>query len=609
MIQIPMHKILPILSYTQLCDQLKLDPHQLELRTLFGMDEGLFSSLVLEPLRNYAEIVQLAPASEAHHHSGPGGLLKHTLDVLVLALKKRRGYQLPLGGSINDIQFQKHLWTYAIFAGCLLHDIGKLAANIRLIGIREDQSEFTWTPQSGPWTNFTSEEYYKALLKQDKKRKISKTLGYRIEFRKTPYHYHDRLSLTHWHLLSHYGRTWLFEASHIMQELTAWLWGDRFESGTIGEIVEYADRESTAKNLQLPSEARFSNTIPAIERYVKLIRHWIEGNSIKLNANGGMGWVDTHGNLYLLCRSLAEKLIQECNSQGLRNLPQDPVRIYDILQEHGYALPTEDGKAIWNIRVITPQYTHEKFTCLKFEARKFTTPTRTLSPLEGNIEILGDVVNETIFTQIEKSTALKSSNTERNTMESALEHASVESNQDSIYETVEKISTHEIESTEIAQEPVDNSHSTHKGSITQEFSNVTTEAINLIRNLEVDGSDTGKKFFSWLQRGLFEKTIILNSITAEVHIVEEGVFLLAPAIFKTFLRLHGADENKHNNLSKKFARLRIHIRNGDLNIHSYWVKSSNRASAIKGWLVPFNQIYPEESMVPKPNKYIQKELS
>jgi hypothetical protein len=93
-----------------------------------------------------------------------------------------------------------------------------------------------------------------------------------------------------------------------------------------------------------------------------------------------------------------------------------------------------------------------------------------------------------------------------------------------------------------------------------------------------------------------------------VHIVDEGVFLLAPAIFKTFLRLHGVSEEKHKNLSKRFQNLRKHIRNGDVNIHPYWVSSTNRKTKINGWLLPFNVIYENDYPVPKPNKYIKKEL-
>lgn len=604
-----MSQMLPILSAAKLFELCKIDDHFSELRTIAGFDTAIFNVLIADPLKDYAELVQLAPASEAHHHSGPGGLLKHTLDVATLALKKRKGYQLPLGGSLTDIGKQRLLWTYAVFVGCLLHDIGKLSANTRLVAIDKSGKELSWTPSSGPLTTLVDKDNARIPLQ-----------GYRIEFRKTPYRYHEHLALIHWNLLPRSGRAWLIEAPHIMAELTAWLWGDKFESGTIGQIIEYADRESTAKNLQVPPDHRFSNVIPAIERYLKLLRQWIQDGAIRINTNGGMGWVDEHGHLYLVCRSLAEKLIQECNSLGLKNLPQDPVRVYDILQEHGYALSTDDGKAIWTIAVETETYRHQ-FTCLKFESRRLIPSSRELKSLDGVISIQepgsqepAKSVTESALQENGQPLQSMATGGDRETAEyiqeagSDQETASTISTQDTINEATDSTVLETESSTgndEVTQETATASDTVKD---TQENAGPVKTSVSIIKNLEFEAPDTAQKFLSWLQRGLLEKTIVMNNPGAEVHIVEEGIFLLAPAIFKTFLRLHDVPEEKHKNLSKRFASLRKHIRCNDLNIHPYWVSSSNRATKINGWLLPFNVIYENDYPIPKPNKYIKKNL-
>ena len=345
-----------------------------------------------------------------------------------------------------------------------------------------------------------------------------------------------------------------------------------------------------------------------------------------------MGWVDESDHLYLVCRSLAEKLIQECNSQGLKSLPQDPVRVYDILQEHGYALSTDDGKAIWPIRVKTASFEH-KFTCLKFQARKLTLPSRPLRALEGEISIVSTDTQETFTTTQEAGlieTAVATSETA--SVEANKKQGEVITTADTVEPADEMPSDEDILAAEFSEEIQDSvpirdtvedgsanaavleeaqttkpeTEETMAGAL--ETGAVAESAIGLIRNLDFEAPDTGQKFLSWLQRGLIEKTIVINNITAEVHIVDEGVFLLAPAIFKTFLRLHGVPEEKHKNLSKRFQNLRKHIRNGDVNIHPYWVSSTNRKTKINGWLLPFNVIYENDYPVPKPNKYIKKEL-
>src|SRR3546814_14326305 len=46
-----------------------------------------FASLYRAPLERYAELVQLFPASESHHHAYPGGMLDHGLEIVAYALK------------------------------------------------------------------------------------------------------------------------------------------------------------------------------------------------------------------------------------------------------------------------------------------------------------------------------------------------------------------------------------------------------------------------------------------------------------------------------------------------------------------------------------------
>lgn len=41
-----------------------------------------FAALYLAPLQRYAELVQQFPASEAHHHAYPGGMLDHGLEIV-----------------------------------------------------------------------------------------------------------------------------------------------------------------------------------------------------------------------------------------------------------------------------------------------------------------------------------------------------------------------------------------------------------------------------------------------------------------------------------------------------------------------------------------------
>ncbi|HFE9112668.1 TPA: TraI domain-containing protein, partial [Pseudomonas aeruginosa] len=51
-----------------------------------------FAILYRAPLECYAELVQQFPASEAHHHAYPGGMLDHGLEIVAYSLKLRQSH-------------------------------------------------------------------------------------------------------------------------------------------------------------------------------------------------------------------------------------------------------------------------------------------------------------------------------------------------------------------------------------------------------------------------------------------------------------------------------------------------------------------------------------
>jgi hypothetical protein len=69
---------------------------------LAGLSEPNFNRYYLHAIWNFARFVQLLPASEVHHHAGPGGMLTHTLEVCVNALKIRRLYLLSESGEAEE---------------------------------------------------------------------------------------------------------------------------------------------------------------------------------------------------------------------------------------------------------------------------------------------------------------------------------------------------------------------------------------------------------------------------------------------------------------------------------------------------------------------------
>ena len=111
-----------------------------------SLSSSQFKQLYLNPIERYAELVQLFPASESHHHAYLGGMLEHGLEIMAYALKFRQSYLLPIGSSPEERSAVEDCWTAGIAYAALLHDIGKIAVDIHV----EYQDGSIWHPWHGP---------------------------------------------------------------------------------------------------------------------------------------------------------------------------------------------------------------------------------------------------------------------------------------------------------------------------------------------------------------------------------------------------------------------------------------------------------------------------
>lgn len=85
-----------------------------EIQSIVGLQQNYWHYFYLQAIYNLAAYVQLLPASEAHHHSGQGGLLSHTLETALQALRIRRGKLLPPNADAETVTRLKDVWTYGI---------------------------------------------------------------------------------------------------------------------------------------------------------------------------------------------------------------------------------------------------------------------------------------------------------------------------------------------------------------------------------------------------------------------------------------------------------------------------------------------------------------
>ncbi|THT95552.1 phosphohydrolase, partial [Lampropedia puyangensis] len=120
------------------------------------LSETVFARDFVPAIHAYCEFVQLAPASEAHHHAHVGGLLSHTLEMVLAAMTWRNGHLLPEGEVIEVIDAQRDHWTYVVFFAALLHDVAKPMTDLRISWRSKNMdAPLRWAPVAGSLTQVT----------------------------------------------------------------------------------------------------------------------------------------------------------------------------------------------------------------------------------------------------------------------------------------------------------------------------------------------------------------------------------------------------------------------------------------------------------------------
>ena len=365
--------VFPVLAAEALYTRLSLHNRLRGIRRKVAIDPQRFEAMYGKPIAKYCETVQLLPASQAHHHAYPGGLIVHTLSVIEYAINERQKYTLPLASEPEVIEAQKNLWTYAVFVAALLHDIGKALTMAWYIDAAQDKIR---NPAAGP------------LLQQGCKH-------YTLKFRPTAhYQLHERLGLLFLpQLLDSISLDYLTRDLDIFSEVLGYVSADRASWGSIGAIVSTADQMSVAADLRIATQTGRPRQFAGAdienfgERLLKAFRLLIEERKLAANRPGAVLYLsDDQRYVYAVAKTIAEKLREKMQSLGATDVPADNTRIFDELQQHGLIEATANGQAVFTIHVSIPHANFEQdFTTLKIDSRKLFTVASLPAKMSGSV--------------------------------------------------------------------------------------------------------------------------------------------------------------------------------------------------------------------------------
>lgn len=585
-----------------------------------SMTPEMFNRLYRTPIERYAELVQLLPASESHHHAHLGGMLDHGLEVISIAIRLRQNYVLPQNSSPEEQAKQKDVWSAVVIYAALLHDLGKIFVDIEV----HLKSGNRWYPWLGK-----PNEPYKFRYIQDRDYSLHPTLG---------------AFLSHY-LLPQEALDWLMSFKQASSSLFYLLSGHNDKAGLLAEIIQRADQMSVT--MALGGDINKLSETPKISFAKQLqiaLIHVI--NNFKLNATqgGGNGWLTDDG-LWVMSKTTADNIRAYLISQGI-SVPSQNGKLFDELQAHNLIEKNAQGEAIWHAKVTSQTgWTHDKpFTVLKI------SPT----VIWENIESRPAIFNGRVELTDEKNnllsgdTPLQVSNSEnvdeniKNVADGGLSLSETDIN-DLTTVSVSQNNSEALSETNLAlsEQKAQSSTKTIEGNIgyeentddeldsylelfpvktdvlTEEEHEVTAttqttqceeiektkEVIDYpsdsepIKSLDTDTNNAintdvvnADKFLQWLKSSIQAGTLIYNRPNAKLHIIQNHAFLVSPGIFQLYLSEAGiTDKASWELLQKQFQSLGIHkrqrLKNDRKNIWKCKVAGPKKTSKLNGYLV------------------------
>ncbi len=508
-----------------------------------------FNKLYLDPIKRYAELVQLLPASESHHHAYPGGMLDHGLEVIAYALKLRQSHLLPSGAQPETQIAQAEAWTAGIAYGALAHDLGKIGVDLHV----EYADGTVWHPWHGPLSR-----------------------PYRLRYRKDrQYRLHGAAAgMLICQILNREILDWLCTFPELWASLLYNLAGQYEHAGELGSLVMQADQASVAHALGGDPGKALTAPKHALQRKLLEGLRYLLSEELKLNQpQASDGWL-THDALWLVSKTVSDKLRAHLLSQGIDGIPERNIAVFNVLQDHGIAQPSADGKAIWKATVTSENGWSHSFTFLKLSPALIWEAGARPSAFSGSVtiddtELLTISTGKTEISPDESSSGGNNPVCARSIPTPPTLPDSVDLLMDlfgspppSLEEPDDdddvELPPPEISSNPIATEP------------------------------------SGEHFLQWFTQGIQTHRIIMNDTKALVHSVNDTIYLVTPGIFQRYGQEHPhlARIAKKESLSdwqwiqKRFEQMKLHRKqpNGP-NIWTCEVTGPRKTRRLHGYLL------------------------
>ena len=535
-----------------------------------------FATLYLAPLERYAELVQQFPASENHHHAYPGGMLDHGLEIVAYALKLRQSYLLPAGATPEAQAAQAEAWTAGTAYAALLHDIGKIAVDLHV----EHADGSVWHPWHGP-------------LRKPYRFRYRKEREYRLHSAATGLLYARLLDRDIFDWLSGYPDLWA--------ALLYVLAGQYEHAGTLGELVVQADQASVAQELGGDPSKALAAPKHALQRKLLDGLRYLLKEEFKLNQAGPAdGWL-TQDALWLVSKTVSDKLRAHLLSQGIDGIPASNTAVFNVLQDHGIVQPTPDGKAIWKAAVTSDAGWSHAFTFLKLSPAIIWEAADRPAPFAGRVQVEAERAEPTpqapAVADGPRVDGIEAAPASTAPIASAATDTGMAALLDLPGDAAPPVALEAPSCPVAAAEPAPSTVPPPQMSLAPAQDRV---------------EPSGAHFMAWLRQGIQTRRLIINDAKALVHTVAGTAYLVSPGVFQRYAQEHlqVAALAKQEKLEgwqwaqKRFEKLGQHRKQpSGLNIWTCEVTGPRKSRRLHGYLLASPDALFQET--PPDNPYLR----
>jgi conjugal transfer pilus assembly protein TraI len=333
----------------------------------------IFARHYMPAIQRFAGFVHLLPASQAHHHRGAGGLLRHALEVGLWALQAADKIMVRGAQSPAQRREMEPRWQLAVFLAALCHDAGKPITDVVITN--EDRTS-QWNPLTEGLHDWA---------------KTNRLRAYYFDWRDGRGKQHTALSsLIGERIIGVESLAWI---GSVETELVIWIMeslaSNPGPTNQLHDLVVRADQTSVERDLKTfgAAMAGYDLGVPVERHLTDMMRRMVRENVWLVNVPGARVW-NIGGAIYLVWPAAGEELARQAREDGVPGIPRTPDGILDMLveREMAFLMEGENGAELWQ---IAPAVLAAKIPDIKLRAIRLRddtlVSTMPLASSEGRV--------------------------------------------------------------------------------------------------------------------------------------------------------------------------------------------------------------------------------